>query len=135
MFVRPRSPMHQPLCQRHTVTMTFDCINLKSTPRLTILQFQCRHVAWLDLTFLSLAWPQCRPGFNHQLCNYGRSYNNALNLCVMLSTMCVSSLLFFLLYASQNSCGLRTSNITCNPPVHLYSFQYSLFIIKTCLHL
>ena len=42
--------------------MTFDCINLKSTPRLTILQFQCRHVAWLDLTFLSLTRPQCRPG-------------------------------------------------------------------------
>ena len=44
--------------------MTFDCINLKSTPHLTILQFQCRHVAWLDLTFLSLARPQCRPGFS-----------------------------------------------------------------------
>ena len=56
--------MHQPLCQLRTVMMTFDCLNLKSTPRLTILQFQCRHVAWLDLTFLSLARPQCRPGLS-----------------------------------------------------------------------
>ena len=67
MFVLQRGPRHQPLYQLHTVMMTFDCINLKSTPRLTILQFQCRHAAWLDLTFLSLARPQCRPGLTGQV--------------------------------------------------------------------